>query len=130
MTPRVPSTDFILFAAMLRYVAGRTERGDSRIDAMMDLLTMAAAGIEAGGAFHMPADRLELGARAFAGVAAFLQKQILPEAINEGNAAGERQIRWAVDSAMAVVNTLLSGAAAGDGQPVEIRLDPPPDHGQ
>lgn len=127
MTPVIQPTEFTLFAAMLRYVAGKTERGDPRIEAMMDLLGMAATGIETSGAFLVPADRLELGARAFAGVAAFLQKQILPEAVSEGNAAGERQIRWAVDSAMAVVNTLLSRAAAGDGQAVEIHLDAPPD---
>lgn len=114
--------DCAFYAAMLRFVARKTERGDPRIAAMMDALTDAACEIEATGHFHVPADRLELTARAFAGVAAFLQKQILPEAVSEGNTTGEHQIRWAVDTAMASVNTLLTSAAKQDGRAVDVSI--------
>ena len=63
---------------------------------------------------------------ALAGFAAFLQKQILPEAVAHGNSLGERQIRWSIDTAMAAVNTLLARAALAEGQPVTITLPPPP----
>lgn len=125
--PQPPFPEAAHFAAILRFVARKSERNDPRIADMMDALTAAAAAIEATGAFSVPSDKLELTARAFAGVAAFLQKQILPEAVSEGNTTGEQQIRWAVDTAMAAVNTLLQRAAGGDRQAVEIRLERPTD---
>lgn len=94
---------------------------------MMEALADAAAEIEARGAVTVPAGRFELTARAFAGVAGFLQKQILPEAVAHGNTTGETEIRWAVDTSMAVVNRLLSDAALGNGdRPAEVRMPPPP----
>lgn len=115
------------YANILRFVAGRGDRSDSRVAEMMDALADAAGEIEARGAVTVPAGRFEITARAFAGVAGFLQKQILPEAVAHGNAAGEAQVRWAVDTSMDMVNRLLSDAALGRGdRPVELRLPPPP----
>lgn len=120
--PHSTDADCVFYAALLRFVARKTERSDPRIAAMMDALTDAACEIEAAGHFCVAADRLELTARAFAGVAAFLQKQILPEAVSEGNTTGEQQIRWAVDTAMAAVNDLLTNAARQDGRDVEVQV--------
>jgi hypothetical protein len=119
-------SDYRFYAAMLRFVARKTEAGDARITAMMASLTQAADEIEASGSVSVTAEALELTARAFAGVAAFLQKQILPEVVASNNATGESQVRWAIESAMTAVNTLLARAAEPDGQTVTLRLGTPP----
>lgn len=108
---------------MLRFVASRTERSDRRIAAMLDLMLDAAQEFEESGVFRLTAEQVPLAARAFAGVAAFLQKQILPPAVSAGNASGERQIRWAVDTAMASVNSLLTRAATTDDAIAILSLD-------
>lgn len=120
-------SDHLFLARILRYVASRSDRGDPQVAPLMEALEAAATDFAAAGTSMVQPERLELTARAFAGVAGFLQKQILPEAVAHGNAEGERQIRWAVDTAMAAVSLLLSRAAApGPRQPVELRLPPPP----
>jgi hypothetical protein len=114
------------YAATLRFVAAKLEGGDdARIMAMRGVLTGVADALEAGGALVVAPGDLEVASRAFAGVAAFLQKRILPETVAHGHA--ERQVRWSVDASMAVVNTLLQAATgrAGEG-PVTIHLPPPP----
>lgn len=115
-------SDYTFYVAALRFVASKTHYVDGRVADMMQALGATADSIEKAGSFTVPADKLELTARAFAGVAAFLQKQILPEAVAEGNKAGETQIRWAIDSAMEAVNLLLSHAAEQAGKAVEVRL--------
>lgn len=115
--------DPIFYIKLLRFVATKTERTDPRIAAMMDLLVEAADAFETSGAYRLSPDRLALAARAFAGVAAFLQRQILPSAVAERNAKGEGQVRWAIDTAMASVNSLLTRAATGDAAPLSLVLD-------
>ena len=119
-------SDHAFYAGMLRFVAHKTAADDARITAMMTSLTQAADEIEAAGSVTVAAESLELTARAFAGVAAFLQKQILPEVVASANAAGEGQVRWAIETAMTAVNTLLARAAEPDGQSVTLRLGTPP----
>jgi hypothetical protein len=120
-------SDYRFYAAILRFVAGKTDRADPRIAEMMALLEQAARAIETAGAFDVAAADLESTARAFAGVAGFLQKQILPEAVAAGNKPGEDQIRWAIDNAMESVNSLLSRAAVtGEKSDMRITLPPPP----
>lgn len=120
-------SDYHFYAGILRFVAGKTERNDPRITAMMALLEKAAGEIETQGSFDVAAESLELTARAFAGVAGFLQKQILPEVVAAQNQAGEAQIRWAIDNAMEAVNTLLSRAALADQRSdMRVTLPPPP----
>lgn len=116
-------SDLTFYFKLLRFVADKTERNDPRVAAMMDLLVDAADAFEAAGAYRLPADRLPLAARAFAGVAAFLQRQILPSVVADQNTAGERQIRWAIDTAMASVNSLLMQATAVEGASVTLVLD-------
>lgn len=114
---------------MLRFVAAKTASSgmdDPRAEAMMAELRQAADAADAGRPVAVAADRLELAARAFAGFAAFIQKQILPEAVAYANAQAESQLRWAVDAAMAMVSTLLARAALEERGDVELVLPPPP----
>lgn len=120
---------YSFFSSMLRFVAAKTAATavpDARTAGMMAILRRIADTVEHGPDFELPAEELELSARALAGFAAFLQKSILPEAVAHGNQGGEAQIRWAVDRAMDAVNTLLARAALQEGQPVRITLPPPP----
>lgn len=119
-------TDYAFYANILRFVAQRADRSDLQVAAMMDELSAAADEMAAHGKVTVAADRLNLAARAFAGIAGFLQTRILPETIAHGNAAGERQVRWAVDSSMAAMNLLLSVAATGATDAVDVKFPPPP----
>lgn len=124
-------SSYSYFSSMLRFVATKTEASgaaavDPRTTAMMAALRQLADAAETGAEIVVPADQLELTARALAGFAGFLQKSILPEAVAHGNTGGEAQIRWSVDTAMDAVNTLLSRAALQEGQAVRLILPPPP----
>lgn len=121
-------SDYAFYARMLRFVAGKTGgQEDERMRAMAAALAAVADEVEARGAYTVPADRLDLTARALAGVAGFLQQRILPEAVAHGNAAGERQVRWVVDASMEAVSLLLSRAALGGEGPVGVMPPPPPE---
>lgn len=112
------------YTGILRFIANRTDTAaDGRAATMMGLLLDAAATIERDGTLTVAAVRLEDTARAFAGVAGVLQQQILPAAVGAGNAAGERQIRWAVDASMDIVRQLL--AAAADQPPKDAQVTLP-----
>ena len=124
-------SDYAFYAAMLRFVEDKlrhseTAEADPRTGALSDILAAVADTITAVGRLRVAPDRLETTARAFAGFAAFLQRQILPEAVAHAHAEAERQVRWAVDAAMGAVNTLLARAALAEGQEVVIDLPPPP----
>jgi hypothetical protein len=110
------------FAAFLRFVANRADRADTQVRETVDILSAAADSFDQGGTFAVPAERIERAARAFAGFAAFLQKQILPETIANGHTGAEKQIRWSVDAAMEAVNQLVKA----EGKPATVRLPPPP----
>lgn len=120
-------SDFAFYANTLRFVAGKTERTDGRVAAMMAALEQAADSVEAKGAVTVaPADR-ELTARAFAGIAGFLQKQILPEVVAAGNGDGEAQVRWSIDTSMELVNRLLAAVACGEADAaITVTLPTPP----
>lgn len=127
---------YSFFSSMLRFVAGKLEAdggaaADARTAAMTGFLRRLADRAETSSegtpTLEVPADGLEVAARALAGFAALLQKSVLPEAVAHGNKAGEIQIRWAVDAAMESVNLLLSRAAAAEGRPVSLTLPPSPD---
>lgn len=120
-------TDHAFYANILRFVAQRADRSDAQVAAMMDELSAAADEVAAHGSVKVAADRLDIAARAFAGIAGFLQTRILPETIAHGNSTGERQVRWAVDSSMAAMNQLLGHAAMGAADSVEVKFPPPPD---
>lgn len=120
-------SDYAFYARTLRFVARKSDQGDARVAAMMDALAQAADAVEAAGVVTVAPASIELTARAFAGVAGFLQKQILPEVVADGNKGGEAQVRWSIDTSMELVNRLLGSVARGaaDG-PVTIDLPPPP----
>lgn len=119
-------SDYAFYAGMLRFVARKTEAEDVRMRAMMSALLELAAEVEAAGRFSISGDELEITARAFAGIAAFLQKQILPEVVAAQNKAGETQVRWAVDTSMDIVNRLLSHSAQKIGGDCAIVLPAAP----
>ena len=122
-------SDHSFFSALLRFVATKTAQAgmdDPRTQAMVAELHAAAEAVEARTNITVVSERLELAARAFAGFAAFLQKQILPEAVAHGHGLAEAQLRWAVDTAMAIVSTLLARAALEGRGAVTLDLPPPP----
>ena len=122
-------SDHSFFSALLRFVATKTAQAgmdDPRTQAMVAELHAAAEAVEARTHITVVSERLELAARAFAGFAAFLQKQILPEAVAHGHGPAEAQLRWAVDTAMAMVSTLLTRAALEERGAVMLDLPPPP----
>lgn len=94
-------SDYRFFSACLRFVARRTDATAPGIGALMADLDDLADGIDAEGAWRVPAARRKSAARALAGVAGLLQQQILPSAV--GDAAAERRVRWMIDTAMAAV---------------------------
>lgn len=122
-----PASPYAFFAAHLHFVARTTERVTPQVGAMMDELQRIGDAVAAGESFTVPADRLRLTARALAGLAGLLQQRVLPEVVAEGNARGERQIRWVIDTAMETMAALTTHAElTGDGQDKTIVLPPPP----
>lgn len=120
--------DYGFYIAQLRFVARTTERVTPQVGEMMDELTRIADAIEAEGyAVTIPADRLRLAGRALAGVAGLMQQKILPEVVAAGNAVGEAQVRWTIDSSMeAVANITVHAELTGDGEDYRVILPPPP----
>ncbi|MFC1673450.1 hypothetical protein ACFL12_04780 [Pseudomonadota bacterium] len=95
---------------------------------MMSLLLDIADQIDAGtDNFHIVAKDLRTAARALAGVAGFLQEHILPEAVGVGNKAAEVQVRWTIDSSMAMMAKLTTHAElTKDAEDLDVTLPPPP----
>jgi len=119
--------DYAFFIAQLRFVANRTERESDDVSRMMDDLHAIADAIEADGDhFFVAASALRSSARALAGVAGFMQQHILPEVVVSGNAAGEKQIRWTIDTCMTLMAELMTHAELiGDGEGLSLTLPPP-----
>lgn len=119
-------TDYDFFTAQLRFVANRTERESDDVACMMDELLRIADVIEIGsGTFFVTASNLRIAARALAGVAGFMQQHILPEVIAAGNAAGEKQVRWTVETCMAMMAQLTTHAElTKDAQDLDVTLPP------
>ncbi len=120
-------SDYAFYAAHLRFIARTTDRSDPAVAAMMEDLGRVAEAVERRGAFTVPADRLRTTARALAGVAGFLQQHILPETVSAGNAVGEAQVRWVIDTSMEAMAVLMSHAeVSGDATDRVVDLPPPP----
>ena len=131
---------YAFYTAHLRFLADRTERINAEVAEMMDILQAVAAQIEAepsetpaGGdkvvtaGFTLKAAQLRLGARALAGVAGFLQKQILPEVVANQNTVGERDVRWVIDTSMALTSKILMHAEiTKDAEDLTLSLPAPP----
>lgn len=119
-------TDYKFFTAQLRFVAKKTERESNDIVCMMEKLLSIADHIDAENkTFFVGAKDLQITARALAGVAGFLQQHILPEVTAAGNAKGETQVRWTIDTCMAVMAQLMSHAElTKDSQDLTVTLPP------
>jgi hypothetical protein len=114
------------YAAILRFVARKTDRTDQRIAAMMRELEQTADQITATGSYKVEPQRFDIHAKALGGVAAFLQAHILPETIADNNKAAETQIRWSVDTALETLNQLVRAQEADSPDAMTIMLPPPP----
>jgi hypothetical protein len=120
-------TDYEFFVAHLRFVAGKMDRSTPEIAAMAAGLTQVADDIEETGRLTVAGDQLRVTARGLAGLAGFLQDRILPEAVAARNKAGERQVRWVIDTSMALMATLMTRAETEASlEPVTLDLPPPP----
>jgi len=113
----LPLSDQQVFVRYLRFVAANTPRDTPEISAVMAALDKVADDLEAEGWFSVPATSLQPAARGIAGLAGFLQQQILPEAVADKNAEAERQVRWVIDTAMALVSDLTMYAELGEADP-------------
>jgi len=121
-------SDYKFFAGYMRFVATKTPRDSAEIAEMMDELARIAASLEATGGFSVAGDKLDAAARAFAGIAGFLQQQILPEVVAAQNPRGEAQVRWVIDTSMTLMGSLRAAAERGDHDPAtKINLPSPPD---
>ena len=122
-----PMNPYAFYAAQLRFAASKTERANDEISNMMDQLQAIADQVDAGPSFTVKAQGLRAAARALAGVAGFLQKQILPEVIAAGNEIGEAQVRWTIDTSMSLMATMMTHAEmTNDQDDLELILPKPP----
>lgn len=119
--------DYAFFVAHLRFVAAKTEASTPEIAEMVAELDRIAEQVAATGALSIAPDRLRVAARGLAGLAGFLQDLILPEVVAAGNRAGERQVRWVIDTSMALMTKLTARAElGGPEEPFVLPLPPPP----
>ena len=122
-------SQYDFYVGLLRFISSEADRREPRVDAMMQCLDHIATCAEAGDTFTVTVDKRELASRALAGVAALLQKQVLPEVIAYHNTKGEIEIRWAVDASLASMGEILKAQAAQLDGPLTITLPPPPRYG-
>lgn len=108
------SADYGFYAGILRFVAKKTETDDREIRIMMGHLAGIADAIAQSGRFMIERNNCESAARAFAGVAKFLQERILPEALNAGNEGAVEQLKWAIETSLVMAAELVKHAANED----------------
>ena len=111
-------SEYDFFTAQLRFAAARTDRTIADIDEKMNVLCNIADQIDADKNFTIDAQNMRIGARALAGVAGFLQQHILPEVIAAKNNFGERQVRWTIETSMALMATMMTHAEMTHDQEV------------
>ena len=120
-------SQYDFFTAQLRFAVSKTERTTTDIDAMMDVLSDIADQIDAHESFNADAQNMRIGARALAGVAGFLQQHILPEVIAAKNNLGEQQVRWTIETSMALMATMMTHAEmTHDQEPLKLTLPDAP----
>lgn len=105
-----PSNGYAFFTAQLRFAARKVDRSAPAVDHVMEGLSDIADQIDAHGGFRLDPAQVPGVARGLAGVAGFLQQHILAEVIADKNIVGERQVRWTIDTAMALMTTLMTRA--------------------
>lgn len=118
--------EYDFFAGILRFVASTSERTDPRVTAMMECLDRAAVDIDAKSSFDVPYGQREYYARALAGVAGFLQRNILPETVAEQNKQAEAQVRWVIDTSMDCMSKILQAQTLENQDDLTLEFPPPP----
>jgi hypothetical protein len=115
------------YANYLSFVAKKTTPTTDEIKDMMQELYYIAEILEVGSTFTVKKNKLRLTARAFAGLAGFLQQHILPEITETRNPIGEIQIRWVIDTSMDLMSNLIVHAElTGDADDFIVVLPKPP----
>ena len=100
-------SDYNFYAGYLCFVAKKTTLETLEIQNMMVELNHIAKILEIDSAFTVENNKLRITARAYAGVAGFLQQYILPEITEAENIAGELQTRWVIDTSMDLMSKLM-----------------------
>ena len=118
--------EYGFFVAHLRFIAAKTDTSEPEIAMMVAELGRIADAVEACREITVPFDKLRIAARGLAGVAGFLQEQILPEAVTAGNKAGEIQIRWVIDTSMWLMMKLTALTELGGNDEPFVLLLPAP----
>jgi len=119
--------DYNFYAGYLRFAANKTAPESPEIAAMKAELLRIADILENAGSFKVEADNLRITARALAGVAGFLQQQILPEVVAAENKIGEVQTRWVIDTSMSIMANLMAHAeTSNDSKSYEVELPAAP----
>jgi hypothetical protein len=101
------SVDYKFYAALLRFVAKKTDQTDVKVRSVMAELVTVATQLEEGSHFSILASRAQASSRGFAGVAHFLQHRILPEAQAHGNKTGINQIEWAIAASLQIGRAII-----------------------
>ena len=107
-------SNYNFYAGYLRFVAQNTTADTPEIRDMMAELGYIANILEQEVTFTVEQNKLHITARALAGVAGFLQQNILPEIIDAKNVSGEREVRWVIDASMTVMSNLMVHAELAD----------------
>ena len=118
------SSDYGFYAGILRFVAKKTESDDREIRVMMGHLSGIATAIEHSGRFVVERGNCESAARAFAGVAKFLQERILPEALSAGN---EGENKFTFDLPKAPTNPALPCTSTSTSTGIFLAFGPAPE---
>ena len=61
-----------------------------------------------------------------AGIAGFLQKNILPETVAEQNQQAEAQVRWVIDISMDCMTKILQAQSMENLEDLTLTFPPPP----
>ena len=109
-------SNYNFYAGYLRFFAQNTNPDTPEIRGMMAELGHIANIIEQEITFTVEHNKLQITARALAGVAGFLQQHILPETIDARNISGEREVRWVIDTSMTVMSNLMVHAELENNQ--------------
>jgi hypothetical protein len=121
-------SEYDFFVSHLRFIASRTDRDNPDVTVMIDQLERIADAVENTGGFAVPPEKLRVAGRGLAGLAGFLQQQILPEVIAAGNTRGEIQVRWVIDTSMNLMSTLMARADSDNSNESAVfKLPPPPE---
>lgn len=120
-------SEYKFYANYLSFVAKKTTPTTDEIKDMMHELYCIAEILEVGSTFTVKKNKLRLTARAFAGLAGFLQQHILPEITETRNQIGEMQLRWVIDTSMDLMSNLIVHAElTGDADDFIVVLPKPP----